>query len=99
MGFSTPLKALDTSRLTLSFIAILGAVSSPVAQDQFPDVPENHWATKSLAPENPVIAAFAWLKTFILENWTKPLFWVAILAVVGLYILLSKLLNNSAQGT
>lgn len=38
-----------TLKLALGLVMSVGILSSAIAQDQFPDVPENHWAYEALA--------------------------------------------------
>ena len=38
-----------TLKLALGMVLSIGILGSAIAQDQFPDVPENHWAYEALS--------------------------------------------------
>jgi hypothetical protein len=74
--------------LVLSFFAVIAAI----AEDKFPDVPEQHWAQKEVRSANPVAHLAEVVRDLIVDGWNIPVIRYSIL-VIGSVCLLTVLLN------
>jgi hypothetical protein len=77
--------------------ASLFAASAAMAQDEFPDVPENHWASKQVSPPNPVIAGLQWIRVFLAGNWANPMLWLGLILLVAVCLWIVNVRRQPAQ--
>jgi hypothetical protein len=77
--------------------ASLFAASAAIAQDEFPDVPENHWASKQVSPPNPVMASLLWIRDFLVANWANPMLWLGLILLFAVSLSIAKVRRQPAK--